>query len=85
MYEGRPNLVDRIMNKEIHIVINTPVGKRGQYDDSYIRKAAIKYKVPYITTIAAALASVKGIAVSCDKPVVVKSLQEYHQALKKTE
>jgi len=85
LYEGRPNLVDRIMNKEIHIVINTPVGKRGQYDDSYIRKAAIKYKVPYITTIAAALASVKGIAVSCDKPVVVKSLQEYHQALKKTE
>ncbi|NLY88811.1 MAG: carbamoyl-phosphate synthase large subunit [Firmicutes bacterium] len=85
LYEGRPNLVDRIMNKEIHIVINTPVGKRGQYDDSYIRKAAIKYKIPYITTIAAALASVKGIAASRNKPVVVKSLQEYHQALKDPE
>lgn len=83
--EGRPNLVDRIMNKEIHIVINTPVGKRGQFDDSYIRKAAIKYKVPYITTMAAALASVKGIAASCNQPVVVKSLQEYHQAVKDAE
>lgn len=83
--EGRPNLVDRIMNKEIHIVINTPVGKRGQFDDSYIRKAAIKYKIPYITTMAAALASVKGIAASRNKPVVVKSLQEYHRALEETE
>ena len=61
LYEGRPNIVDGIMNKEIQLVINTPIGKRGQYDDSYIRKAAIKYKVSYITTLPAALASAKGI------------------------
>ena len=63
--EGRPNLVDRIMNKRRFTSSSAPpVGKRGQFDDSYIRKAAIKYKIPYITTMAAALASVKGIAAS---------------------
>jgi len=62
-------------------VINTPFGKRGQHDDSYIRKAAIKYKVPYITTIAAALASAKGIAAYTEndyRDAPLNSLQEYH-------
>ena len=62
-------------------MINTPSGKRSQYDDSYIRKTAIKYKVPYITTMAAALASAKGIAAykeNASKEASVKSLQEYH-------
>ncbi|GAF77630.1 unnamed protein product, partial [marine sediment metagenome] len=54
MYEGRPNIVDAIKNGEIQLVINTPIGKLSQYDDSYIRKTAIKYKVPHITTLAAA-------------------------------
>ncbi|MCK4697307.1 MAG: carbamoyl-phosphate synthase large subunit, partial [Dehalococcoidia bacterium] len=62
MQEGRPNIVDAIMNGEIQLTINTPSGKLSQYDDSYIRKAAIKYKVPYITTLAAAAAAAKGIA-----------------------
>ncbi|MCR4443278.1 MAG: carbamoyl-phosphate synthase large subunit [Peptococcaceae bacterium] len=82
LYEGRPNIVDGIMNKEIQLVINTPAGKNSQYDDSYIRKAAIKYKIPYITTIAAARASVKGIAAYKDVPwdkEEVKSLQSYHK------
>jgi len=52
MHEGRPNITDGIMNGEIQLVINTPSGKLSQHDDSYIRKAAIKYKVPYITTLA---------------------------------
>ena len=51
IHEGRPNIVDAIKNKEIQLVINTPSGKMGKHDDSYIRKAAIKYKVPYITTV----------------------------------
>src|SRR5690554_1489325 len=79
--EGRPNLVDKIMNKEVQIVINTPAGKRGQHDDSYIRKTAIKYNTPYITTIPAALASVKGIAACRDNRVPVQSLQVYHFSL----
>ncbi len=62
LFEGRPNIVDGITNQELNLVINTPAGKRSQNDDSYIRKTAIKYKVPYITTMAAALASAKGIA-----------------------
>jgi carbamoyl-phosphate synthase large subunit len=84
VYEGRPNIVDGIMNGEIQLVINTPMGKRSQYDDSYIRKAAIKYKVPYITTLAAALASARGIASYKASEVEgekVKSLQDYHREI----
>jgi carbamoyl-phosphate synthase large subunit len=79
--QGRPNIVDGITNKEIHLVINTPSGKRSQHDDSYIRKTAIKYNVPYITTLAAAYASAKGIAAykeNGSEEAKVKSLQEYH-------
>ena len=82
MHEGRPNIVDGIMNKEIHLVINTPSGRMSQYDDSYIRKAAIKYKVPYITTAAAAVAAVKGIIAVRSGHGRVKSLQEYHRDLR---
>ncbi|MDD5677732.1 MAG: carbamoyl-phosphate synthase large subunit [Kiritimatiellae bacterium] len=79
LHEGRPNIADGIMNKEIHLVINTPLGKNSQSDDSYIRKAAIKHKVPYVTTLAAALASAKGIAARRTGHGGVKSLQEYHR------
>ena len=78
VHEGRPNLVDDIMNKKIQLVINTPIGKKSQIDDSYIRKTAIKYKVPYVTTLAAAVATAKGIAASLTSKGKVKSLQEYH-------
>ncbi len=82
MHEGRPNIVDGIMNGEIQLVINTPSGKLSQYDDSYIRKAAIKYKVPYITTLAAANAAAKGIAAYRQVKAGVKSLQKYHSEIK---
>ena len=78
MYEGRPNIVDAIKNREIHLVINTPAGRMSQYDDSYIRKTAIKYKVPYITTLAAASAAAKGIAAYRKGKTDVRSLQSYH-------
>jgi carbamoyl-phosphate synthase large subunit len=81
LQEGRPNIVDAIMNREINLVINTPIGKSSQQDDSYIRKTAIKYKVPYMTTLAAALASAKGIAAQRQNPTGVKSIQEYHAKL----
>jgi carbamoyl-phosphate synthase large subunit len=76
--EGRPNIIDAITNRQIHLVINTPLGKRGQSDDSYIRKAAIKYKLPYLTTLAAAIAAAKGIAAFRKGRGGVKSLQSYH-------
>jgi carbamoyl-phosphate synthase large subunit len=82
MHEGRPNIVDAIKNAEIQLIINTPTGKLSKYDNSYIRKAAIKYKVPYITTTAAAAAAVKGIAAHRTEPSAVKSLQSYHSAIK---
>jgi carbamoyl-phosphate synthase large subunit len=78
MHEGRPNIVDGIKNKEIQLVINTPSGKLSIYDDSYIRKAAIKYKIPYITTLAAAIAAAKGIAAYRKGKGSVRSLQDYH-------
>jgi carbamoyl-phosphate synthase large subunit len=81
--EGRPNLVDAIKNGEVQLVINTPVGKESVYEDSYIRKAAIKYKVPYITTTAAALAAARGIASVRSGRSALKSLQEYHASIGK--
>jgi carbamoyl-phosphate synthase large subunit len=82
IYEGRPNIVDAIKNDDIQLVINTPSGRLSKHDDSYIRKAAIKYKVPYITTLAAALAAAKGIASNLKGHGKVKSLQEYHKDIK---
>jgi carbamoyl-phosphate synthase large subunit len=78
LYEGRPNILDSITNREIQLVINTPAGKLSQHDDSYIRKTAVKYKIPYITTLSAAKAAVLGIAERRGVPGDVKSLQEYH-------
>jgi len=78
LHQGRPNIADAIKNGEIQIVINTPVGKSGTSDDSYIRKAAIAHDVPYFTTLAAALAAAKGIATNRWGLSSVRSLQEYH-------
>jgi carbamoyl-phosphate synthase large subunit len=82
LQEGRPNIVDAIKNREIHLVINTPVGRLGKHDDSYIRKSAIQYRVPYITTLSAALAAAKGIRAVRKGHGTVKSLQEYHREIK---
>jgi carbamoyl-phosphate synthase large subunit len=62
--------------------VNTPADKRSAHDDSYIRKAAIRAKVPYITTAAAALVSAKGIAARLAGADGVRSLQEYHAAMR---
>ncbi len=79
MYEGRPNIADQVANGEIQLIINTPAGKDAVTDDSYIRKAAIKHRVPYITTMAAAKASAEGIrAIKENTHFGVKSLQAHH-------
>ena len=78
LHEGRPNIGDALVNGEIQLVINTPKGKVGQADDAYIRTTAIKRKVPYITTLAAALAAAKGIAAYRQGRGQTKSLQRYH-------
>ena len=77
--EGRPNVLDRITNGDVTLIVNTPLGKKGATDDSYIRKAAIKGRVPYVTTMAAAKATVEGIKAALDPETrQVKSLQEFH-------
>ncbi len=82
MREGRPNITDAIMDGEIHLIINTPRGKVGKADDAYIRQTAIRRKVPYITTLAAAVAAAKGIAADRQGHGQLKSLQTYHGEIK---
>jgi len=81
LYEGRPNIADAIKNKEIQLIINTPIGKSSKHDDSYIRISAIQHKIPYITSMAAAEASAQGIEAVKDKKIGPKALQDYHVAL----
>jgi carbamoyl-phosphate synthase large subunit len=81
MHEGRPNIADAIVDGEIQLIVNTPRGKIGKADDSYIRTTAIKRKIPYITTLAAAHAAAKGIAAYRNGRGQVKSLQTYHAAI----
>lgn len=79
--EGRPNILDAITNGKIDFIVNTPFGKRGAVDDSYIRKAAIKGRVPYMTTMAAAKASAEGIRAVQGGKTGVKSLQAFHSEI----
>ena len=77
--EGRPNILDAMTNQQIQLVVNTPIGRMGKEDDSYIRKSAVKYRVPYITTLTAAMAAAKGIAAQRQSTDGICSLQEYHK------
>jgi carbamoyl-phosphate synthase large subunit len=79
LYEGRPNIVDGIKNDEIHLIINTPAGKTAVTDDSYIRKEAIKHRVPCIHTVAAGHAAAEGIAARREGRGGVRSLHSYHE------
>jgi carbamoyl-phosphate synthase large subunit len=74
--EGRPNVVDGIKNGDIHLVVNTPFGRRSRFDEEAIGRAAIQKGIPAITTLSGAQAAVR--AIRSRKPLVVKSLQEYH-------
>ena len=78
LHEGGPHIVDAISNGEIQLIINTPVGKESIYDDSYIRKTAIKFKIPYFTTTSAGRAAARGIRAARDARISVRSLQSYH-------
>ena len=83
LYEGRPNILDYMTNGKIQLIINSPIGKESAHDDSYLRKSAIKYKIPYITTMAAAKAAAEGIArVKSHYKGSVRSLQEWHSLIK---
>ncbi len=83
LQEGRPNVYDAIANGQVQLIVNTPSGKESRFDDSYIRKAAVKGKIPYMTTMAAAIATTEGIRKVREKGgnLEVKSLQEFHSEI----
>ncbi len=81
IHEGRPNIADAIKNRELQLIINTPVGKDSKEDDSFIRMMAIQKKIPYVTSMAAAVATAEGIASIRGGGSAVKSLQEYHRTI----
>ncbi|MCI5584535.1 MAG: carbamoyl-phosphate synthase large subunit [Lachnospiraceae bacterium] len=83
LYEGRPCILDIITNKEVDFIVNTPAGKESISDDSYLRKAAIKAKIPYMTTMAAARATVEGLHyMKAHGNSELRSLQELHSLIK---
>ena len=78
VYEGRPNIVDHIKNKEVQLIINTPIGREARQDDKYIRQAAIQYSIPVVTTVRGAKATVLAIKSMKSGLIEVKPLQEYY-------
>ena len=82
--EGRPNIVDMVKNGEICMILNTPTGKGSRADQNAIRQAAIRYHLPLVTTPSAIHAAVEGIIrMKKDNTVTVRSIQEYHNEMKK--
>ncbi|MBX9671283.1 MAG: carbamoyl-phosphate synthase large subunit [Candidatus Obscuribacterales bacterium] len=79
--EGRPNLVDQIKNGEIHLVINIPSGRTAYGDDQIIRRTAINYHIPVVTTLSGARATASAIAAIQSGGLQVKSLQDYHKEI----
>jgi carbamoyl-phosphate synthase large subunit len=79
---GRPNLKDAMKNGDIQLLVNTPSGRESAEDSSEVRKTAINYKIPYITTTAASIAAAKGIAARREGEPKVRSLQEYHKNIR---
>ena len=81
--EGRPNIVDYIKNNEIDLIINTPLGKISRFDENTIGRNAILKKIPFISTLSAADASVKAIEALKKETLKVKALQDYHKEIKR--
>ncbi|MCC7398872.1 MAG: carbamoyl-phosphate synthase large subunit [Planctomycetes bacterium] len=78
IHEGRPHVLDLVVNREVRLIINTPSGRRERSDDRQIRSAAATHRIPCITTLAAASATIQGLESWLKKPLSVKPLQDYH-------
>ena len=81
VHEGRPHVVDHLINREIDLVVNTPLGRESHEDDASIRQTALKYDIPCITTLSGAMAAVEGIAAWKAQDLDVASLQDLHRGL----
>jgi carbamoyl-phosphate synthase large subunit len=82
VHEGRPHVLDLLVNDEVRLLINTPSGRRERSDDRLIRSSAVSYKIPCITTLAAAAATIQGLEWWLKKPLAVRPLQDYHTTLR---
>jgi carbamoyl-phosphate synthase large subunit len=80
LHEGRPHVLDWIKNQRVQLIINTPSGEEAQTDGQLIRRTALSYKIPIVTTISGARATVDGIRALQSQPLTVKALQDYIQA-----
>jgi carbamoyl-phosphate synthase large subunit len=81
VHEGRPHVLDLLLNREVRLIINTPTGRKERSDDRLIRSSAVTHKIPCITTLAAASATIQALEWWLKKPLLVRALQEYHAAL----
>ncbi len=81
IHEGRPHVLDLLCNGEVRLVINTPSGRQERSDDRLIRSSAVSQKIPCITTLAAAAATIQGLEWWLQKPLAVQALQDYHRQL----
>jgi carbamoyl-phosphate synthase large subunit len=84
MHEGRPHAIDLVVNGEVQLLINTPLGKHAQRDDYTIRQAAIAHRVPYTTTLSAASAACDAVLSLRSRQPAVRSLQEWHELLRES-
>ncbi|MBW4551696.1 MAG: carbamoyl-phosphate synthase large subunit [Aphanocapsa sp. GSE-SYN-MK-11-07L] len=80
LHEGRPHVLDAIKNQKVQLILNTPSGEEAQVDGRLIRRSALMYKIPIITTLAGAKATAAAIRALQSAPLAVKSIQEYHLA-----
>ncbi|MBL8751979.1 MAG: carbamoyl-phosphate synthase large subunit, partial [Planctomycetes bacterium] len=81
IHEGRPHVLDLVLNKEVRLIINTPSGRRERSDDRLIRSAAVSHRIPCITTLSAASATIQGMEAWLRQPLSVTPLQAYHAQL----
>lgn len=81
IHEGRPHVLDLLLNGEVRLIINTPSGRRERSDDRLIRSSAVAHRIPCITTLAATAATIQGLEWLLKKPLAVRPLQEYHSQI----
>jgi carbamoyl-phosphate synthase large subunit len=81
VHEGRPNCLDMIVNGQVQLLINTPLGKHAQHDDYALRQSAISNRIAYTTTLSAASAACDAILALRSRKTTVRSLQEWHALL----
>ena len=81
VHEGRPNIEDAIRSARIQLIINTPIGRQAAHDDKYLRRAALDYAVPTVTTLAGARAAVEAITALQQQTIEVNALQDIHPGL----